>query len=136
MPIRTRSQTGFLVILTIAFVAFSESGMAQNTCLRIESVATSGFGASAGYWVNQCSTGVHVKWNNFGTRHMCTDPAGCVGCEPAGDSLYPCKAFVPANGKTTATLWGVTNWHECQSDDPYAIVIREESYGLVKCMGD
>ena len=28
---------------------------------------------------------------------------------------------MPAYGKTTATLWGVTTWHECKSDDAIAI---------------
>ena len=107
---------------------------AGAACLDIE--RGSGFGSSTGQWVNRCTVGVHVKWKNFGTNQggNCTDPTGCYGCESTSRSLYPCLAFVPANGRITATLWGVTNWHECRHDDPHEIVIVEPEYGLVKCV--
>ena len=117
------------VILLLGLAASLGSADAQENCLEIE--RSSGFGSSTGFWVNQCSVGIHVRWRNYGGP--CNDPTGCVGCQSNQFVKFPCSDFVAAYGRSTATLWGTTDWSECQSDDQYAIVITEPEYGVIRC---
>lgn len=93
---------------------------AQGTCLNAERVSS-----SAGFWVNQCSVGIHVKWR------------GDTVCKSTSFSKYPCTTFVPAYERKTATVGRAgLEKHECQSNNPFDIVITEEPYGVVRCVDD
>lgn len=99
------------------FLAAVAAGMvitssAHALCLTIERDST------FAYWVNTCSIGVHVTWRNM-DNGVCRSAIGCTGCERTTYDDYPCLGFVAAFDRSPATLWGLTKWAECQSDDPY-----------------
>ena len=98
-----------VVSLTIMLLSITQ---VHATCLSMESINN-----NFGYWINGCGYRVSVAWNDEGS------------CSSKSYSKYPCLEFVPAYGKSSASLNGYVRWVECEYPD----APKEESDGEVYC---
>lgn len=114
-----------LLFLVVFIVNPSPSGA---LCLSVE---FNKHGGSTGYFVNSCSVGVNVTWYNK-DNGTCGDQK-CLGCRSRPSDKYTCATFVPAQSKSTATVWGETNWYECESKTLSDVLALEDADGEPYC---